>query len=164
MGRTARSNTLPTSFQQTLIPEADLQRVFGRLQFLEADYPDFDGWYWNTVVPEARHGEIRRIHFVERDQQIAGVYIAKRSLTERKLCNVWVAPEWERSGMGVRLMLDAMQWMGTSTPLASVSEARMPQFADIMTRLGYVLTQVLDGYYRPGSREFVYNGALRLDA
>jgi GNAT superfamily N-acetyltransferase len=96
---------------------------------------------------------------VERDGRIIAVLIAKRG-EEQKLCCLWVDPMFRGSGVGVRLIKEGMDWVGTSVPLATVPEERMPEFSDILERLGFALTEVVESYYRPGKKEFVFNGRL----
>lgn len=138
-------------------------RAFGVLEWLECEYPGFSDWYWTTVVPGISTGE-RRLATVERGGRVVGVGISKRTSSERKMCTIWVDQQFTGTGMGVRLMVDSMQWLGTSLPLATVSESRMNEFKPIMDRLGYKITQVLPNFYRPGHSEFVFNGSLKLNA
>lgn len=142
---------------------SDVERAYAAVAWLKSEYPGFDDWYWQTVVPGIDTGE-RRLTSVERDGRVVGVGISKRSNSEKKMCTIWVDPEFEGTGLGIRLMKDSMRWLGTDKPLATVSQSRMPAFAQIMARLGYDLTQVLPDYYVDGQSEFVFNGALQLDA
>jgi GNAT superfamily N-acetyltransferase len=149
--------------QQTkLLPELCTPapvRAYEAIAHLEATYPGFSDWYWGKVVPGMADGT-RWLRIVERSGRIDGVAIAKNDNAERKLCTVWVRPELLGAGLGVRLIREGCAWLGTERPLASVPEELMPQYEAILSRLGFSLDQVLDGYYRPGRREFVFNGRL----
>jgi GNAT superfamily N-acetyltransferase len=140
-----------------------LEQAYDAIAWLESEYPGFCDWYWDRVVPGLAKGE-RRLTAVERGDRVVGVGISKRTSSERKMCTIWVDADFEGSGLGVRLMRDSMRWLGTDKPLATVSQSRMPGFAKIMAGLGYELTQVLPDYYVQGQSEFVFNGALQVDA
>jgi hypothetical protein len=148
---------------QAILPKEANSRVFTAIGWLETEYPGFSDWYWDTVVPGVLIGE-RRISTIERRGRTVGVGISKRTKSERKMCTIWVAPDFIGTGMGVRLMLDSMKWLGTNMPLATVSESRLQEFKPIMDKLGYQLTQVLPDYYKAGHSEFVFNGSLIVNA
>ncbi|MFG1371466.1 GNAT family N-acetyltransferase [Xanthobacter oligotrophicus] len=133
--------------------------VHERIAHLSAYYPAFDDWFWGTVVPGASNGT-RLVHSVIRDERIVGVLIAKLDVFERKICTVWVDDTCKGTGMGVRLIRQACSWLGTRRPLASVPEERMTEFAAVLPRMGFELTQCLDSFYRTGRKEFVFNGRL----
>lgn len=133
--------------------------VYSCLSHLESYYPDFERWYWDTVVPGITEGT-RMVRVVRRDDEIIAALIAKRECAERKLCTLWVRPDFVGHGVGVRLIEEGRRWVGEASPLASVPEERMPELGGILVRMGFVLTQKLDSFYRPGKAEFVFNGRL----
>ncbi|MFG1418756.1 GNAT family N-acetyltransferase [Xanthobacter sp. V0B-10] len=133
--------------------------VHERIVHLSAYYPAFDNWFWGLVVPGTFNGT-RLVHTVIRDGRIVGVLIAKLEACERKICTVWVDDAYKGTGMGVRLIRHGCDWLGTSRPLATVPEERMPEFAAVLSRLGFELTECLDSFYRTGKKELVFNGHL----
>ncbi len=137
----------------------DAARAYAAVAHLEGFYPGFEAWFWGKVVPGLGRGT-RWLRVVERAGEVVGVAIGKAEDGERKLCTVWVHPRLEGSGLGVRLIREGCAWLGTDQPLATVPEELMPRFAPILERLGFAVGQVLDGHYRPGKREVVFNGLL----
>ena len=107
-------------------------------------------------------GNSRRIFTEWSDGQLAGVVIAKAEGDERKLCTVWIAPNFKKQGLGRRLMSEAKVWLGTETPLISVPHQRLSEFQPIFDQWGFSLTQTLRSYYRYGETEYVFNGTLPL--
>ncbi len=134
--------------------------VYAAIVDLDQLYPDFGNWFWNKVVPEI--GNSRRIFTEWSDGQLAGVVIAKAEGDERKLCTVWIAPNFKKQGLGRRLMSEAKVWLGTETPLISVPHQRLSEFQPIFDQWGFSLTQTLRSYYRYGETEYVFNGTLPL--
>jgi len=137
----------------------DVARAYAAVAHLDGFYPGFEEWFWCKVVP-GLGGGTRWLRVVERAGEVVGVAVAKAEGDELKLCMAWVHPRLEGSGLGVRLIREGCAWLGTDRPLATVPEELMPRFAPVLDRLGFTVGQVLDGHYRPGKREFVYNGVL----
>jgi len=139
------------------LPEAT--EVYARLQHLDAYYPDFERWYWESVVPGLVDGT-RMIRAIRSEDRVVAVLIAKRTDEERKLCTLWVDERFAGKGFGVRLINEGRKWVGTDTPLASVPEERMGELSGILGRMGFVVTEALKSFYRPGKTEYVFNGRL----
>jgi GNAT superfamily N-acetyltransferase len=73
------------------------------LQTLDAYYPDFSHWYTNTVTPGVVVGKDTLL--VAKDgERLVGVALGKRGATETKLRCVRVLPEYQSSGVGIRLI------------------------------------------------------------
>lgn len=138
------------------ITASDTVRAYAALAHLEAHYPGFRSWYWDKVVPGL--GTERRLDVARREGRIVGITIAKRTVEERKLCSVWIVPSYRRTGLGVRMMFDAMAWLDTARPVATVSEDRIGEFGPLLRRMGFHEPKAVNGLYRPGVTEYVYHG------
>lgn len=127
--------------------------------FLRESYPSFDDWLLGKVIPGIYAGE--RTAVVElRDSAMAGLLIVKHSNTEKKLCTLRVRPDFESSGIGVRLFETAFDLLQTDRPLLSVSEPSMPKFSRLFTHFGFSKEAIYGGRYLPHVDEFSYNGHL----
>jgi GNAT superfamily N-acetyltransferase len=123
-------------------------------------YPGFEAWYWDTVVSGL--GRDRAIFVEWISEKIAGVVIAKRTFEERKLCTVWVDEHLRNRGVASRLIDRSCSWLETNSPMLTIPSERLGEFTGILKSRQFRQTQVLDAYYRPGSREHVFNGRLPL--
>src|SRR5712671_3198195 len=132
---------------------ADLRRA--KLELL---YPGFVVWLASKVIPGIRDGS-RRAFFYSHEEQF-GFVIAKRSVYERKLCTVYVNEKSRRAGVASQLIAEAIQWLGQSKPMITIPEEKLEEFRSIIARREFYLTQIVDSYYRPNAREFVFNGFL----
>lgn len=142
----------------------DVVAVYSRSRHLVEYYPNFEGWFWGSVVPGLSDGT-RYIETVVRHGEIVALLIAKKTVNESKLCTLWVDPQYVGSGMGVRLINAGRRWLGVEKPLATVPEERMPELKGVLEALGFEMTQVVESAYRPGKIEYVFNGSLAaLDA
>jgi len=144
------ANVIPAPMRDDHILEA-----YAALAHLSAYYPGFKDWYWTKVVPGL--GTTRRLDIVRREGRIVGVCIAKRTEIERKICTLWVVPAYRGTGLGVRMLLDAMHWLGTSKPAVTVNEERYLDFVAIFRRLSFQPAKAVVGLYRPGKIEYLYH-------
>lgn len=68
---------------------------------------------------------------------------------------------YRKKYISVKLLNLAFNYLGTTTPLISISEHKLPMFRHIISKYNWELTQILsDSYYGNSFREFVYNGKL----
>ncbi|MDN7555543.1 GNAT family N-acetyltransferase [Burkholderia vietnamiensis] len=137
-----------------------LSEVFARVQDLRDFYPAFDKWLAERVVPGLQTGE-RSILIEYRQGQLAALAILKDGDEEKKLCCLRVLPDFEdRHGLGVRLFEKSFEQLGTSAPLLSVAEERLPVFQRLFDHFGFELGASHEGIYRPGRTEYAFNGIL----
>jgi hypothetical protein len=125
---------------------------------LSTDYPGIDQWFCRKVVPGLR-AETRYLLRVERGGELIGLGIAKREISERKICTVRVAPHYFGRGVGVRIFDGLLKWIGEDRPHLTVSERRLPAFERIFDSFGFNLTSVQQGRYLPHATEMGYNEA-----
>jgi GNAT superfamily N-acetyltransferase len=123
----------PTVEPDTLI------RCREQLSYLETIYPGFRYWFDNKVQPGIGAGT-RYLDVIEYDGRLAGIVIAKNEDGEKKLCTIWVHPDFRGRGVGIRLIRAACLWLGTNRPLASVSEANHVPVGKLLRKLGFLHT------------------------
>lgn len=133
----------------------DTLRAFTALAHLAGYYPGFKSWYWDKVVPGLQDGS-RRLDVVQRSGRIVGICIAKKTSEESKICSLWVVPSHRGTGVGVRMIMDAMGWLGTSKPSFTVCEERHDDFAAIFRRLGFHEPTPIIGMHRADRIEYAY--------
>ncbi|MBG0801484.1 GNAT family N-acetyltransferase [Methylocystis sp. H4A] len=129
------------------------------LRRLECFYPGFENWYHTQVMPGLRLGT-REAFLSYRENFLAGVAIVKRDPSETKLCTLWVVPEFRGLGIGRTLAASAFEWLGTNRPLFTVPEERIGEFDKLVSAWHFKRTQVIEGVYRSGKLEHVFNGRL----
>lgn len=135
--------------------------IYREISGLEYIYPNFASWFWQKVAPGVNDGS-RSIFLHSRGNNLTGVIIAKRSQTERKLCTVWVKQPYRGQKIAPKLIGAALHWLECTHPLITIPEERLASFAPIISHLGFMRTQILRDYYRPGHREFVFNGQFNI--
>jgi hypothetical protein len=126
------------------------------LRPLSNDYPGFELWYRNKVVPGLRTGA-RILVPLERSGSLVGVGIAKRDEDERKICTVRIAPSYFGRGLGLKLFDSLLGWLDTDQPHLTVSEQKLPAFERIFDYYRFKITSSRLGRYIPNITEFAYN-------
>lgn len=127
--------------------------------FLRENYPSFDSWLQQKVLPGITLGE-RTVLLEMREGRLIGLAILKHSRTESKLCTLRVRPEFECRGLGVRLFESAFEILETTRPLLSVSDLSLPKFSRLFDHFGFACEAAYQGLYTPRITEFAFNGLL----
>jgi ribosomal protein S18 acetylase RimI-like enzyme len=121
-----------------------LARVFDLLQPISEIYNNFDQWYWDTFVTGLSEGN-RSAYVLMDSQAISGILLLKHDLVERKVCTLWVDPNFRRRGIASLLMSHALSIMPPGKIGLSVSDGSLGQFCNILNEFDFVLTSAHSG-------------------
>ncbi len=131
--------------------------VLPMLRSLDALYPGFDHWYVNTVVPGVVTGDDTLL-VAREGARTVGVALGKRQANETKLRCVRVLPEYQASGLGIRLIDRMLEELECDKPACSVAEEMLHSYSRaFVTRYGFSLDDVRKGAYRAGRLEYYFN-------
>jgi hypothetical protein len=129
------------------------------LSNLSEYYPGFGQWYAHKVVPGLKTGE-RKILLRYIDNRIAGIAILKSTSEEKKLCCLRVLPDFQGSGVGIRLFAESFKHLETEQPLLSVAEEQFSRFERIFRYFSFEVGNRYEDLYRKKKFETSYNGLL----
>lgn len=128
------------------------------LRSLDAFYPGFEHWYVNTVAPGVVVGKDTMLVAME-NHRMVGVALGKRTAQEVKLRCVRVLPEFQNTGLGLRLIDRMLDELECDKPHCTVAEEMLHSYSRaFIQRYGFELTGVDKGSYRPGRLEYRFNG------
>ncbi len=137
---------------------AGLSRCYEVLADVKSHYPGFDAWFNNKVIRGCVDGTRAVFAAVsERREEICGVVIAKRDLTESKICTLFVDPRFVGVGNGTRLLSRAVNWLKVPRPIITVDESKRECFRSIFAAHDFVETAAIRNLYHPGRLEYIYN-------
>lgn len=136
-----------------------VNRVYRFLIRLNAEYPGFGSWYWNSVEPSLAEGT-KEIIIAEWKRKIIGVSIIKKDAREKKICTLRVDKAYRGNGVGKKLIQFSMLELETDLPFISVSSQRIGQFEKTFRYFGFQLQEKNCNYYKSGCDEYCYNGFL----
>jgi len=133
-------------------------KAFPFIKSLDAYYPDIEFWYVNKVVPGIVLGNDKLLVASENDN-IVGIALGKNGEQETKLRCVRVHPDYQHSGLGIRLIDRMLDTLEVEKPIATVSEEMINLYSRaFVKRYGFSLSDVTKGEYRPRKLEYVFNG------
>ncbi|MCX0405349.1 GNAT family N-acetyltransferase [Clostridium perfringens] len=142
-------------------------RIYNNLKELENSYPDFAGWYYNTVIPEIELKDGKREIILaisevgeKKNFIITGIVILKKTNCEKKICTFRVHEEFRNRGIGTELFEQSFKYLDTREPVITISENNIDMFKSHIIQYKFKEYQILDGYYKSGIKEYVYNGVL----
>jgi hypothetical protein len=150
----------PTEALRSPSEPCQLNQIFSELSSVYGMYPGFREWFFEKGTINSRTQQ--RAVFVRKvATRIVGVAIAKRCVSERKLCTLWVADDARGLGVASDLADSAFDWLETSHPLFTIPEERISEFRGLLRDWQFSEGQTLKGYYRDNKVEYVFNGTLK---
>ncbi len=124
------------------------------------DYPMHFEWYWSKEIPRVFNGT-GEVLICTINNNIAGVAFLKKDSTECKLCTLLVVENYRRKHVGTKLLEQSFKYFGTTKPLVTIADYKIPMYEHFIKKYSWELTQTMTkGYYNTSSCEYVYNGNL----
>ena len=122
---------------------------------IDAYYPDIKEWYINTVVPGISTSDDVLL-IAKEGSSIHGIALAKNS-DECKLRCVRVSPDYQNSGLGIRLIDKALSLIGDKPKVSVCQELFHDYSRAFITRYNFELSSVIKGKYRQHKLEYYFN-------
>lgn len=126
------------------------------LTSLDQYYPDISHWFTNVVVPGLVSNDSVLL-LAKEGPQVVGMALGRKGNTPKLRC-VRVHPQFQMSGVGIRLIDKMIEELQCETPHCTVSQELLDQYArPFVNRYGFRLDHVAKGMYRPGKLEYEFN-------
>lgn len=127
------------------------------IKSLDQFYPEIEHWYINKVIPGIMLGDDKLV-IARKNNQIAGISLGKVDGSETKLRCIRVHPDFQQSGLGIKLIDKMLDLIEDDKPGVTVSEEMFHLYSRMfMKRYGFKLSDVTKGQYRPRKLEYLYN-------
>lgn len=124
------------------------------------DYPNHCDHFYSKYVPGIFDGE-REIISCYIGRKIVATAFLKKISDECKISTFFVAPRQRQQGIATELLKQCFAFLGTTKPLITISDYKLPQFEKIIAKYDWKQTQILgQGHYNDHSREYVFNGRI----
>ena len=137
-----------------------INEVYGMTEHLNSTYPGYKEWFFDKQV-KGCYTPSRDIIFVKSEiGEIAGISCLKKDDEEKKICTLFVNPNYRMRGIASLLLEESMKFLETTKPLVTFTEDKLDMFAKIIEKYDWQLTEIVDGVYNEGVREFCFNGQL----
>ena len=137
-----------------------INQIYKMTKNLNDTYPGYQEWFYDKQV-KGCFTPSRNILFVKDENgEVIAFSCLKRTDEEKKICTLFVDPNYRKHGLGDLLLEASMEYLGTTKPLATFSADKLPMLDKIIKKYDWQLTEVVDDIYIKGVRELCYNGKL----
>ncbi|SKA11840.1 hypothetical protein SAMN02745174_02604 [Cetobacterium ceti] len=149
--------------KEELIYNGNIEDLYKTINYLHRDYPCFEEWYFNKVVPELKENKreillyFRPCKSGEKKLKLAALAILKNTNLEKKICTFRVSEEYRGEGIAKILFEECFDVLGTKTPLITISEARVKEFQKYIELYNFKCVQKKRGLYVEDKMEYIYN-------
>lgn len=108
-------------------------QTYSLIDCIGKDYEHLCEWYWSKAVPWIFSNQMEFFLALDGERVIA-VLIAKREKEERKICTLFVSPEYSHKGIATHLINDSFKFLETTTPIITFSEYKLHHFIPIIQK------------------------------
>lgn len=151
-------NYISETNQESFMKLAD--EIYKLTIHLNGTYPGYKEWFYDKQIKGCLTPN-RNIIFIKNEEgKIIALSCLKKDEEEKKICTLFVSDEYRKLGLGSLLFEESMKFLETTKPLVSFAEDKLPMFEKIVTKYNWELTEIVDGIYNDGIREFCFNGQL----
>lgn len=126
---------------------------------IQESYDSHFTWLEKKFFANLRTGG-RGYVFATSGMNLAGCSLLKNEEDEKKICCLFVDPEFRRLGIASKLIENSFEILQTEHPLITVSEQNLQQLIPLLKRYGFVHTSTKNSVYKPGVNEYYYNEGL----
>ena len=132
-------------------------KIYMITDFVKKDYPNHRNWFFNIHLPETLHSEKRNILFVKDKNEIIGLVNLLKDGNEKKICTLYVKPEYQGHGIGSMLVEESMKWLNTKYPIISFTKERYCAYSPLIKKYNWKLKRKIKGFYKEGVEELFFN-------
>ena len=151
-------NYISETNQESFMKLAD--EIYKLTIHLNGTYPGYKEWFYDKQIKGCLTPN-RNIIFIKNEEgKIIALSCLKKDEEEKKICTLFVSDEYRKLGLGSLLFEESMKFLETTKPLVSFAEDKLPMFEKMITKYNWELTEIVDGIYNDGIREFCFNGQL----
>lgn len=109
--------------------------IFKLTQSIEGIYPNYRDWYYNTFLEDLKRGN-RSYAIATHHTIVSGCCLMKHTSDEKKICTLFVHPEYRRQGVGTDLIHAAFNELGNH-PFLTVSMEKISSFSPFLAHFGF---------------------------
>ena len=146
--------------QETILSICD--NLYEMTDFITTDYPKHKSWFYQKHLPATLQPNSGRDIIFAHDQDgfLYGTSFVKEDDMEKKICTLFVDENSRGLGVGTALVEKSMEVLGTTKPMITLADYKLPMFEGLIEKYGWVQTQEVTGLYNDKSAELVFNGFL----
>ena len=109
--------------------------IFQLTRPVEGIYPNYRYWYYKTFLEDLKRGN-RAYAVAMHHMKLCGCCLMKNTPDEKKICTLFVDPDFRRQGIGTRLVQASFKELGPY-PFLTTSLSQVNSFTPFIGRLGF---------------------------
>ena len=134
----------------------NLDNIIDILKTIKENYPDYDSWIENTVSVGIINGT-RKIRVLYNEKTIAGLTILKNTPEEKKLCSLFITPEYRGESWMYSLFKDATDILETNSPAITIPSSIIKRYNGLIFSNKWKVTSKIDSRYSKNIIEYGFN-------
>ena len=137
-------------------------KLYDMTDFICEDYPKHKSWFYQKHLPATLEENSGRdiVFAYDKDNNLYGTSFIKEDEQEKKICTLFVSTDARGLGVGTALVEKSMELLGTTKPMITIADYKLPMFERLIEKYEWEKTQEVSGLYNDHSKELVYNGYL----
>ncbi|MBR1925761.1 MAG: GNAT family N-acetyltransferase [Clostridia bacterium] len=137
-------------------------KLYNMTDFISIDYPKHKSWFYAKHLPETLEENSGRDIIFAQDEngKFYGTAFIKQDELEKKICTLFVDEDARGLGIGTKLVEKSMEILGTTKPMITLAEYKLPMFEGLIKKYDWEQTEKVVGLYNDKYAELVYNGHL----
>lgn len=129
-------------------------------EHLNETYPGYKEWFYNKQLKGCLISNRNIIFVRNNERKIIGISSLKKTEEEQKICTLFILESYRNKEIKRLLLKESFLYLETEKPLITISEENLNIFQKTIEEYCWELTEIVEGIYKKGSREFCFNGIL----
>lgn len=141
----------------SIVPyEGGIYRIIDILKPIKDFYPNYSEWLEKTVSSGIMD-ETRQIRILLNDSKIAGLNILKNTPDEKKICSLFIHPDYRGEAWIYAIFNDSLEFLKTSKPTITIPEPIVKKYHGLIFSNKWENTSKIENRYIDGVTEYGFN-------
>ena len=133
-----------------------LSGIIDVLKPIKEYYPNYESWIEN-VVQSGLSNNTRKIRVLKNDNKIAGLSILKDTPDEKKICSLFIHPEYRGESWMYSIFTDSLMYLKTKKPVITIPSTIIKKYHGLIFSNQWKNTSKINNRYQPGIVEYGFN-------
>lgn len=136
--------------------EDALSNIIDVLKPIKEYYPKYEDWI-EGVVQAGILNDTRKIRVLKNDGRIAGLSILKDTDSEKKICSLFIHPEYRGESWMYSIFTDSLAYLKTNKPVITIPSTIIKKYHGLIFSNQWENTSRIENRYQPGIIEYGFN-------